>query len=85
MGKAVQYGANSMKELGYDLGGLQQRDVSAEEAQELACYFYIRGKMGRWKDAIMRGERPSDDTILDIGVYARMVQRIRDAGGWPGV
>jgi hypothetical protein len=32
---------------------------------------------------VLRGDRPSDDTPYDIGVYVRMAQRVRDVGGWP--
>ena len=33
--------------------------------------------------AIRRGEFVSDDTLFDIGVYVRMVQRMRETGNWP--
>jgi len=50
---------------------------------ELGIYFYIEGKMARWSAAIAEGRPVSDDTLLDIGIYVRMVQRIRTVGGWP--
>lgn len=82
--KAVEYGANSMIEVGRTMARIQGRtDVSEEEAIELACMFYLMGKLGRWVDAVAEGRRPSDDTIYDIGVYARMAQRVRAVGGWP--
>jgi len=82
--KAVEYGANSMIEVGRTMARLQGRDgISDEEATELACMFYIAGKLGRWVDAAAAGKRVSDDTIHDIGIYAKMVQRTRDVGGWP--
>lgn len=82
--KAVQYGSNSMIDVGHQMARQAGRTVSHEEAAELACYFYIVGKMGRWADAIIAGERVSDDTLFDVGVYVRMAQRIRTNGGWPG-
>lgn len=82
--KAVEYGNNSLIDLGYQLARYAHRTVSAEEAQELGCWFYIVGKMGRWADALVDGTRVSDDTIHDISVYCRMVQRIRTTGSWPG-
>lgn len=82
--KAVEYGNNSLIDLGYQLARYAHRTVSAEEAQELGCWFYIVGKMGRWADALVDGTRVSDDTIHDISVYCRMVQRIRATGSWPG-
>ncbi|XAO35661.1 hypothetical protein SEA_FIRECASTLE_54 [Microbacterium phage FireCastle] len=51
--------------------------------QELGCFFYLQGKFGRWVAAIKEGRPVSDDTLHDIGIYVRMVQRIRAAGGWP--
>jgi hypothetical protein len=81
--KAVEYGAGDLEDIGRDMreagivGGATPDD-------ELGIYFYIVGKMSRWKQAIHRGESVSDDTLFDIGVYVRMVQRIRTNGGWPG-
>lgn len=82
--KAVEYGANSMTELGHEIAKLSGRKITDAEAIELACYFYIKGKLGRWSDAIMAGRPVSDDTLNDIGVYVRMAQRVRSNGGWPG-
>ena len=66
------------------LGRTMRREVNAEEAAELGVFFYLIGKVARWQSAIERGERPSDDTLFDVGVYVRMAQRIRSHGGWPG-
>lgn len=82
--KAVEYGSNSMTELGHDIAKLAGRQVTDQQAIEMACYFYIKGKMGRWSDAIVAGRDVSDDTLGDIGVYVRMAQRVRSNGGWPG-
>lgn len=81
--KAVEYGANSMIEVGRTMARLAHRQVTDEEAIEMACMFYIAGKLGRWVDAVAEGTRPSDDTIYDIGIYTKMAQRNRDVGGWP--
>lgn len=83
--KAIEYGANSMTELGHEIAKLSGRKITDAEAIELACYFYIKGKIGRWSDAIVAGKAVSDDTVKDIGVYIRMVQRVRDRGSWPGI
>lgn len=53
------------------------------EHQELGIYFYLLGKFARWTAAVKEGRPVSDDTLLDIGIYVRMVQRIRQKGGWP--
>lgn len=83
--KAVEYGATDLIDIGTMLARTMRRSATEEEAAELGVFFYLIGKIGRWQSAIERGERPSDDTLLDIGVYVRMAQRIRDAGGWPGI
>lgn len=83
--KAVTYGSNSLLQLGRKMAQLQNREVTDEEAMELGCWVYVVGKVERWTDAVMRGERPSDDTIYDVGIYVKMTQRLRDVGSWPGV
>jgi hypothetical protein len=83
--KAIEYGSTDLRDIGRDLAECMGREVTDEEATELGIFFYLRGKMSRWIDAVKRGDRPSDDTIYDVGVYCRMAQRNRDAGGWPGV
>lgn len=60
-----------------------EEDRTSAEKQELAVYFYMQGKMARWHSALMRGVPVSDDTIFDLAVYAKIVQRIRACGGWP--
>lgn len=82
--KAVEYGSTDLLDIGTMLARTLRRDVSEEEAAELGVFFYLIGKVARWQSAIERGSRPSDDTLFDIGVYVRMVQRIRHSGGWPG-
>lgn len=83
--KAVEYGATDLIDIGVMLSRTMKRPVKDEgEAAELGCFFYLVGKFARWQSAIERGERASDDTILDMGVYIRMVQRIREVGSWPG-
>jgi len=59
-----------------------EEDGDAQLA-ELGIYFYLQGKFARWTAAIAEGRAVSDDTLHDIGIYVRMVQRIRAVGGWP--
>lgn len=82
--KSIEYGANSLTRLGTTMAAAAGREVDEEEAIELGIYFYILGKLERWTDAVLRGDRPKDDALLDIGVYARMAQRNREVGSWPG-
>lgn len=81
--KAVAYGATDLRDIGRDLAECMGRQVDDEEAAELGVYFYLRGKVSRWTNAIIRGDRVADDTLHDTGVYVRMAQRIRSHGGWP--
>lgn len=83
--KAVEYGSNSLMQLGRKMAQLQGREVADDEALELGCWANLVQKVERMTDSVMRGERCSDDTIYDVGIYIKMVQRIRDAGSWPGV
>lgn len=75
----VQYGPVVARVNGNPVYGV----MTDAEAQELGVYFYLRGKFARWVAAIKEGRPVSDDTLHDIGVYIRMVQRIRATGGWP--
>jgi len=82
--KAIEYGATDLIDIGTQLGKWMHRDTTNAEAAELGCWFYLIGKMARATSAIDRSEFPSDDTIKDIGIYVKMIQRIRQAGSWPG-
>lgn len=50
---------------------------------EIGVWTFMVGKLGRWSSALRNGRMVSDDTLLDLGVYVRIVQRIRDRGQWP--
>lgn len=81
--KSAAYGSNSLEQLGHKMAKLAGRSVTSEEAQELGCWVYAVGKLERWTDAVMRGDRPSDDTLVDLAVYTTMARRIRENGSWP--
>lgn len=83
--KAIEYSSTDLTDIGHDLARCMGREVDDEEAAELGVFFYLRGKVARWVGAVINGERVSDDTLFDIGVYVRMAQRIRLTGNWPGV
>lgn len=82
--KAVEYGSTDLIDIGRSLARVAGRDIDDATAAEWGVFFYLEGKLSRWRSAITRGDVPSFDTLLDIGVYARMAQRIRMTGGWPG-
>lgn len=83
--KAIEYGANDLVEMGRTLAYMANREgLTDAQLAELGCVQYLVGKMARVTAAWAEGRTPSDDTYLDIGVYVRMIQRIRQTGGWPG-
>ena len=84
--KAIEYGSTDLAEIGHQMlaAGLHEGNHETS-TEELGVYFYMVGKMARWTDAIRAGRRVSDDTLFDLGIYVRMVQRVRAAGGWPGI
>ena len=93
--KMVEYGGLSratdlteigrhLTEVGVPAGPLLGNGQTQEGwLQELGIYFYLVGKFSRWSAAIQEGRPVSDDTLLDIGIYVRMAQRVRAVGGWP--
>lgn len=86
MPKVVEYGATDLEWVGRQMLASQGRTegVSTEEATEVGIYWFVLGKVARWAAAVQEGRRPSDDTLLDIGIYATMARRNRAAGCWPG-
>lgn len=84
--KAIEYGALDLVEMGRSLAYMAGRPhLTDAQYAELGCVQYLVGKMARVSAAWAEGRMPSDDTYLDIGIYVRMIQRIREAGSWPGV
>lgn len=82
--KAIEYGQQSLINLGNQLAQLQGRQVTDAQAMELACWSYLNGKIQRFNDAVINQKSVSDDTLFDIGVYVRMIQIIRKSGNWVG-
>lgn len=83
--KAVEYGSGDLVEIGRMMARTAGRTgpANAGEITELGIFFYAYGKMARWAEAIREGRPVSADTLFDLGVYVRMAQRARQAGGWP--
>lgn len=87
--KAVEYGAADFELMGQMMVALiKDKFVGADDAElmkigrEMACMFYLQGKIGRALGAYQQGMVPSDDTVFDIRVYAVMWERIRQIGYW---
>ena len=60
-----------------------RHDADRPTREELGCFHYLTGKLGRMAAAYREGKLPSDDTIVDAIVYLMMIRRIREVGGWP--
>lgn len=58
-------------------------DYTDAQLAEIGIWSYMIGKLGRWSSALRNGRMVSDDTLLDLGVYTRIAQRIREKGRWP--
>lgn len=85
--KAIEYGSIDLNIIGYALGecipALQaQRREGSTEAAEMGIAFYLLGKIARMVSAYSEGQRPSDDTWMDVTVYSMMGRRVRDRGSW---
>lgn len=52
-------------------------------ALEMACWFYVLGKVGRLVSDYQARREGKDDTWHDISVYAMMARRIKETGRWP--
>lgn len=84
--KAEEYGSIELAEAGHVLASLMRHPIHAGNdaaAMETQIFQYVLGKIGRWVAAMRRGERVSDDTLFDIGIYVKMVRKIRETGVWP--
>lgn len=80
--KAIEYGSTDLVVIGHTLAAAMHREVTDAEAAELGIAFYAHGKMARIMAAITDGRWSSDDSWFDLGVYARMAQRVRKVGYW---
>lgn len=82
--KAIEYGATDLVDIGHQLARTAGRTICDQDAAEWGIAFYALGKVSRIMAAIAEGRQPSEDSWLDLGVYARMAQRVKQCGGWPG-
>jgi len=82
--KYQEYGNHALVTTGREIATLMGREnVTKAEAQELGIYFFMQGKLSRWKNAILNGERVSEDTVQDLTCYAMMARRVHEKDGWP--
>lgn len=84
--KVGEYGAVDLKIMATAMRALWPGDketVPERVLVEMALSFYLLGKCGRLFGAYEQGKLPSDDTLLDIAIYTKMIQRVREVGEWP--
>lgn len=88
--KSREYGSIDLKIMGHamvEMLGSQGRlgeELPEEFGIEMAIAFYVLGKISRIVAAFNEGRLPNIDSWDDISVYARMAQRVRVTGAWPG-
>lgn len=58
-------------------------NLPAGTGKEAACVWYALGKVARAVSAYREGRLPSEDTLQDLEIYAKMARRIREKGNWP--
>lgn len=89
--KATEYSGTlgglpaDLVDFGRQIAFVQRRehDFTDAELAEIGVWAYLQGKLNRWSSALRNGRMVSDDTLLDIGVYVRIAQHIREKGTWP--
>ena len=82
--KVIEYGSHDLGVIG-DIMMLMRPELRGKvHPAELGIAFYALGKVARIMGAYADDIAPSDDSWHDLAIYARMAQRVRDAGGWPG-
>ena len=77
--KAVEYGSYDLAMVAEVMAEMMTRPPDLE----LGLVFYLVGKIARAASAVKDGRRPSDDTLVDIAIYARMILYVREHGQWP--
>jgi hypothetical protein len=91
--KTEEYGAHDLEIMGMVLVLFGYRNQAADaisRAQaapvgtELACWFYVLGKVCRLLSDYMAMRPGKADTWHDTCVYSMMARRIQEVGGWPG-
>ena len=81
--KYLEYGNTALLEVGQQLMDLLGWEGTKGDAQELGIWFFMVGKMARWKTSLKQRKSVSKDTLDDLAVYATMARRVREKGGWP--
>jgi hypothetical protein len=76
-------GAADLRIMGDSIATLLGWGGFSPVALEMACWFYILGKVGRLVSDYQQRRGGKPDTWLDISVYTMMARRIQAVGRWP--
>lgn len=83
-GGNVEQGSADLQLIGENLATLlDMHDAPDAVKQEMACWFYMQGKVARLVSDYQQGRTGKADTWLDATVYAMMARRIQVEGRWP--
>ena len=87
--KAIEYSSSDLEDLGRQWGAAigWGPELLADRSMltQLGIVMYAQGKLARIWGALREGRSPSDDSVFDLAVYTKMMQRAREFGSWPGV
>lgn len=88
--KAIEYGSSDIDLMGAAMASMMRGELAgATDAERLqfgryaAISFYALGKIARIFGALEQGKLPHPDSEFDLEVYAIMLARVRETGGWP--
>lgn len=62
---------------------LDMHDAPDAVKQEMACWFYLQGKVARLVTDFKAHRPGKPDTWFDAEIYAKMARRIQEKGRWP--
>lgn len=62
---------------------LDMHDAPDAVKQEMACWFYLQGKIARLVSDYKAHRAGKGDTWFDAEIYAKMARRIQEHGQWP--
>lgn len=80
----VQEGSADLQIMGFALAELVgMHDAPDAVKQEMACWFYVLGKVARLVSDYKQGKPGKADTWFDITVYSMMARRLQAEGRWP--
>lgn len=78
--KQREYGEADLWEVGKTVEKLARGGHTSALPNEIGSFFYLIGKVHRAIEAYEKGLQPSEDTLLDMAIYADMLLGARGVG-----